>query len=230
MSTCSACGTSYEDNFRFCPHCGRAKTEPESINLNVRVAPVRHEEAVLKIGVVGTTELTEPPFDYRPSGLRKALGGGGKNWSQIATLRLLLDSMHPVKGKYLAFKSGTFRGIITPDFELPEILWSRFTTEKFSPSNQAHKWLVDLLHERHQCWGQFNSYLVGEGWTGLTKRAIDREAPFTDRLPPEFLNRDGTLRAHFTTMLSVELRYGGYPQTENLYDMTHEYRYRRLAM
>ena len=54
MSTCAACGASYDDTFKFCPHCGRAKPEPELINLNVRVAPVRYEEAVLKIEVVGT--------------------------------------------------------------------------------------------------------------------------------------------------------------------------------
>jgi hypothetical protein len=72
MPLCQGCGASYDDNFKFCPHCGRAKPEPRSINLNVQVAPVRYEEVVLKIEVVGMTELTEPPLgttkeleDYR---------------------------------------------------------------------------------------------------------------------------------------------------------------------
>ena len=38
MPLCQGCGASYDDTFKFCPHCGRAK--PEAINVNVRVAPV----------------------------------------------------------------------------------------------------------------------------------------------------------------------------------------------
>ena len=98
MSTCSACGASYDDTFKFCPHCGRAKPEPEWINLNVQVAPVRYEEAVLKIEVVGTTELTEPPFDWRPSGLTKLLGEGGQKLDADHHFRLLLDCFHPQRG------------------------------------------------------------------------------------------------------------------------------------
>ena len=34
MPLCQGCGASYDDNFKFCPHCGRAKPEPEMVNLN----------------------------------------------------------------------------------------------------------------------------------------------------------------------------------------------------
>lgn len=57
MPKCVGCGASYDDTFKFCPHCGRVKREPEAITLNVQVAPVRYEEAVLKVEVVGTTEF-----------------------------------------------------------------------------------------------------------------------------------------------------------------------------
>ena len=36
MSLCQGCGASYDDNYKFCPHCGRAKPEPEAINFNVQ--------------------------------------------------------------------------------------------------------------------------------------------------------------------------------------------------
>lgn len=52
MPFCQGCGASYDDTFKFCPHCGRAKPETEGINFNVQVAPDRYEEAVLKIEVV----------------------------------------------------------------------------------------------------------------------------------------------------------------------------------
>lgn len=35
MPLCQGCGASYDDTFQFCPHCGRAKPEPQSINLQL---------------------------------------------------------------------------------------------------------------------------------------------------------------------------------------------------
>jgi hypothetical protein len=35
MPVCQGCGGSYDDQFKFCPYCGRSKPEPTTINLNV---------------------------------------------------------------------------------------------------------------------------------------------------------------------------------------------------
>jgi len=235
MPLCQGCGASYDDNYKFCPHCGRAKPEPQAINLNVQVAPVRYEEAVLKIEVVGTVELTEPPFDYRPGGLRKALGGDGRNWTQIAILRLLLESMHPDTGTHLAFASGTFRGFIAPDIELPVALMAEFIQERFSPSREAHGWLLGLFDERRKRWDELNGYLVSEGWLGITQRATDREAPFADRVSNEFMGRDGKLMTNFQNALMATSYHsylrtvGSRESTQNLIDFSNSYRYRRVA-
>ena len=125
MPLCQGCGASYDDNYKFCPHCGRAKPEPEAINLNVRVAPVRYEEAVLKIEVVGTTELTEPPFDYRLGGLTRVLGQGGRNWKQFTTYRLLVDSHHPETGQHIAYQSATFGGFNCTNLKFPGLFIDR---------------------------------------------------------------------------------------------------------
>ena len=235
MPLCQGCGASYDDTFKFCPHCGRARPEPQAINLNVQVAPVRYEEAVLKIEVVGTTELTEPPFDWRPSGIRKALGETSKNWTRIAILRLLLESMYPDQGAYLAYVSGTFRGFIEAGIDMPNVIVSEFTLEKFSASHPAHKWLLDLLDERRTRWNEFNSFLVSEGWTGLTQHATDREAPFADQLSHELINRDGKLVSHFQNAL-MATSYHSYLRTvrsqevtPNLIHFGKSYRYRRVA-
>jgi hypothetical protein len=172
MPFCQGCSASYDDTFKFCPHCGRAKTEPESINLNVRVAPVRYEEAVLKIEVVGTTELTEPPFDYRPSGITRALGEGGKNWTQISTFRLLLDSFHPQKGQHIAHKSTDFKGYVVQlgkDLKFPE---------RFRNNEQFRSWADALFSERRKAWDSTNRYLIQEGWTGLSENAVNRKVPY----------------------------------------------------
>ena len=35
MPLCKGCGGSYDDKFKFCPYCGRAKPEPVTLNVNV---------------------------------------------------------------------------------------------------------------------------------------------------------------------------------------------------
>lgn len=35
MPVCQGCGGSFDDQFKFCPYCGRAKPEPLTINVNV---------------------------------------------------------------------------------------------------------------------------------------------------------------------------------------------------
>jgi len=37
MPVCNGCGGSYDDKFNFCPNCGRAKPEPESLKVQVQV-------------------------------------------------------------------------------------------------------------------------------------------------------------------------------------------------
>jgi hypothetical protein len=37
MPVCGGCGGSYDDQFNFCPHCGRAKPEPAILNININV-------------------------------------------------------------------------------------------------------------------------------------------------------------------------------------------------
>jgi transcription elongation factor Elf1 len=41
MPLCEGCGSSYEDTFNFCPHCGRSKPEPETIKVAVEVSSKR---------------------------------------------------------------------------------------------------------------------------------------------------------------------------------------------
>lgn len=37
MPICEGCGSSFEDTFKFCPFCGRAKPEPKKINIEVDI-------------------------------------------------------------------------------------------------------------------------------------------------------------------------------------------------
>lgn len=43
MPVCEGCGVSYEDQFKFCPHCGRVK--PEKAQNNEEIAKVKLEVA-----------------------------------------------------------------------------------------------------------------------------------------------------------------------------------------
>ena len=39
MPICKGCGGSFDDNFKFCPYCGRAKPEPDSLKIQLSVSP-----------------------------------------------------------------------------------------------------------------------------------------------------------------------------------------------
>ncbi len=217
MPLCQGCGASFDDNYKFCPHCGRARPEPESINLNVRFAPARYEEAVLKIEVVGTTELTEPPFDWRPSGMTKLMGEAGRNWTHITKFRLLLDSFHPQTGQYVAYQSTEFRGYVVQlgnDVKFPNRFWR----------NQLFKsWADDLFQERKRTWESTNNYLMQEGWMGLTDKAIRREVPYFLKDASGFREPDLFTVAHL-----LEVWLPANPPVGKTKEL-EDYRYRRIA-
>lgn len=217
MPLCQGCGASYDDNFKFCPHRDRAKSEPQAINLNVQVVPVRYEEAVLKIEVVGTTELTEPPFDRRPGGLMKLLGEGGRNWTQITTFRLLVEAHHPDSGQYIAYQSKTFRGFDTTDLKFPDSIKRRW---EFQP------WIEQIFRERKQGWEEVNRYLVQEGWTAISENAAKRQEPFD--LAPPYDGMGFLLVGLLETFLTVD-NWGSVGAIRELTYWAHDYRYRRVA-
>lgn len=213
MPLCQGCGASFDDTYKFCPHCGRARPEPQAIDLNVQVAPVRYEEAVLKMEVVGTAELTEPPFDRRPSGLMKLLGEGGRNWTQITTFRLLVDSHHPERGEYTAHQSATFRGFATDDLKLPDSVTDRW---------EYKGWVENVFRERKLAWESVTRYLVQEGWEGLTKAASDWKEPFP--VTPGY-NSEGDMLILYYHTLQIKTK----GQIGTIHELTY-WRYRRIAV
>jgi hypothetical protein len=217
MPLCQGCCASYDDNYKFCPHCGRAKPEPEAINLNVRVAPVRYEEAVLKIEVVETTELTEPPFDWRPSGMTKLMGEAGKNWTHITGFHLLLDCIHPLRGQYVAYQSTEFRGYVV------QLGNSLKFPQRFDNNKSFQSWAEAVFLERRKAWDATNNYLIQEGWTGLSENETKR------KVPSELEDISGiSLPALWTYANRLEVWMMPNPPVGATKELA-DYRYRRVA-
>ena len=63
MPVCEGCGASYEDGYKFCPHCGRAKPEPQKI--------------IVEHHVVGDERLT------RKDVLKLINTGGTYSWEYV---------------------------------------------------------------------------------------------------------------------------------------------------
>ncbi len=75
MPVCGGCGGSYDDKFKFCPYCGRAKPEPETININITSDDVWE-----------TCEITlVHDIEKYTEGLGGKLGLGKKVWMFEAT-------------------------------------------------------------------------------------------------------------------------------------------------
>ncbi|MFZ2362246.1 MAG: hypothetical protein WA040_23095 [Anaerolineae bacterium] len=223
MPLCQGCGASFDDAYKFCPQCGRAKPEPQAINLNVQVAPVRYEEAVLKIEVLGTSELTEPPFDWRPSGMTKLMGEAGKNWTHITRFRLLLDCIHPWRGQYVGHESMEFRGFAVQHFSHVEL------PHRFQYNRTFQSWADRLFEERVKVWESTNQYLIQEGWIGLTEYAINRVCPpvlHTTSTSPD----DSLLLYRTRNVLAIEfLPNPPAGMIQEVVGYSGGYRYRRIA-
>lgn len=175
MPLCKGCGSSYDDEFKFCPHCGRAKPEPEEIRVRVQVEPTGYEEAILEIKQVNRTELWEYPFDWRPSFVEKLLGDRQKNWTEISHFVFSLKSIHKDKGEYIAFESDPFRAFYVPneevEFPIPII-------GRLSNTEKGREWVKNIFLERSRAWDQLNTFLIYNGWIGITDDAINRIPPF----------------------------------------------------
>ena len=47
----------------------------------------------------------------------------------------------------------------------------------------------NVFLERSHAWDQFNTYLINNGWKGITEDAVQRTPPFYLEMPDEWLNK-----------------------------------------
>lgn len=69
MPECPGCGASYIDDFKFCPHCGRAKPEPPKIHIEVLESPSK-----LACPVCGRVDQVQKLSAIHIAGTNRAIG------------------------------------------------------------------------------------------------------------------------------------------------------------
>ena len=79
MPLCEGCGGSYDDKFKFCPHCGRAKPEPVTININVTSDDVWETCEICLVSDKKSIFKTEWRFEATAIGAKGRYGAG---WSE----------------------------------------------------------------------------------------------------------------------------------------------------
>jgi len=52
MAICEGCGGSFDSSFKFCPNCGRAKKEPDSLRIDINVNEQNWETCEIKYMIV----------------------------------------------------------------------------------------------------------------------------------------------------------------------------------
>jgi hypothetical protein len=81
MPICEGCGASYEDTYKFCPHCGRAKPEPLKVNIEVDVShktspydcPLCGDSgSVQKVSAIVASGTSEASENSKISGISKS--------------------------------------------------------------------------------------------------------------------------------------------------------------
>lgn len=178
MPVCVGCDTSYDENFKFCPNCGKAKSEQEKIVFEIQAKPYSYEEAVLKIETVKREIVTEYPFNnYKPNPIEKWLDGGRNwNWNEVTICKFALQSIHPSKGEYTVFESSSFRAFYVK-IQNDEMSFPIPIKNMLSSQNQGIKWIENFFDERSRAWKQLNNFLIGNGWVGITYKAKERIPP-----------------------------------------------------
>ena len=233
MPICKGCGSSYDGSFKFCPHCGRAKPEPEVLKINVQVEASGYEEAILEVEWLRKTEIKEYPFDWRPNLIDKILGDNKKHWTEISHFLFSLKSTHKEKGEYVAFKSDAFRAfyIHNDDIKFPIPI-----KNMLSHTENGREWVEDIFLERAHAWKQFNTFLINNGWVGLTDSAINRIPPFYMKMHDEWFDKTiGSERGNWLLEQIGFLIIGiGHPDNPDRFfrkktieSMENKYRYQR---
>lgn len=91
MPICIGCGGSYDDNFKFCPYCGRAKPQPERLQISVELHTTNKWEtckvvrSVFRTDVDGKRRIEEGYFYADAVGMKGGFTAGdspvfGNRW------------------------------------------------------------------------------------------------------------------------------------------------------
>ena len=217
MPVCVGCGSSYSDDFRFCPHCGRAKPEPARVQVEVVSGPVKYEEATLRLAYTGRSE--KQTIDKASRFLW--------SWLDLEILayffQLELVAFHPTRNKYVAVVSSDFRSF--REYEVRTYLDWRLSNNKKSKVSSG--WYDVLVQEGHATWTRFNEDLIRQGWMPVTGPAIERRTPSFIFGATYF----GLIWAcqEFNKKLKVGKEDGLYelPETRAVIDLEDGHRYRR---
>ena len=177
MLVCESCAANYDENFSFCPYCGKSKLEviaSKKAKVNTETTSFAYEESTLTINFTGVSEkIIEYPFDWRPNVFAKLTRDTGRNnWNQIYYYDLQLKSVHPTRGRYIAFSSESFRAFHSP-FTLSHPVKNMLLSH-----DRGIAWVNLFFNERKNAWDTLNNYLITTGWFGITKSAKKRKPPF----------------------------------------------------
>lgn len=186
MPKCQSCAKNYDDNFRYCPYCGTAKSTPQVLMVQ-GADPRLYEEGVLRLKCIIENQVV---------GTGKGLFG--KTYEQREPLRVVqveLAAMSHDRGDYIALTSDRFRHLLPTKehgysyllgyapSELEQDLRDAFdlveTGKQYNPGRPP--WMRPLLEtlfrEQRDAWVSFNTELRDAGWFGVTDEAIGRRLP-----------------------------------------------------
>ena len=209
---CLGCGSSYSDDFNFCPHCGRAKPEPERVRVEVVSGSVKYEEATLRLVFTGRGE-----DQIVSKAGRSLLWLKFDDTVLVFFFQLELVSFHPLRNEYIAAVSNVFRDIRLKDkLEIRKYLEKPEYNRPGASGYKADRarWYKRFMDEIKETWTQFNQELIKQGWTGLTSEAIERQMPL--------------LFACLEFKIGEDVFYSDLPKSRQVIDLS-AYRYRRLV-
>jgi len=151
MPVCEGCGGSFDESFRFCPYCGRAKPEPEVIKVEVSVSSDEKWE---------TCEIRQAIFD------EDNMEALNKDLSHLEDGYFWADGIEP-NGFFFAGESPIFRVIYGREDKYHK--WE----VRRDGSRPAHNFLVNQLIKNG--WEPDESFFGENWWQKRFRRRYGKE-------------------------------------------------------
>ena len=207
MPVCVGCGSSYDNEFGFCPYCGRVKPEPTRIQIEIIPGTEKYEEGTLRLAYTGRKERQKADKVHRNM---------LHQWSdynvEVYFFQLEIMSFSPTRGEYIPVISKEFR-----DFPIWYFQFIRERVEK--PDARAiSEWYDAFSKERLNAWRLFNQEMIKQNWIGITRQA-------TERTTPDCLSSYTTVCDRFKIKNTY---YYSLPEIRMVIDLAN-YRYKRVV-
>lgn len=158
MPLCDGCGSSYDDSFSFCPHCGRAKPKPATLHVIIESTPANLEFAEMHLAYTGKHEQQLPDKEGKPV-------WGLSRWTiPVAWLAYRLVTWDSAGRPCVAAESLQWRTVVSHFGDNHPISTMNEWRDKIKAGRFSSSWFSEFVAEYPRAYRDFDASIQAGGW------------------------------------------------------------------